>query len=404
MKTIVQKFGGTSVASKNSREMVIEKILDKKNSDFKVVVVVSAMGRKESPYSTDSLIELINKSTISPRELDLLLSCGEIISAVVLSNLLNEKGYKSIVYTGYQAGIKTNDNFGCADIIDIDPTNIINSLEKNYIVIVAGFQGANKQGDITTLGRGGSDITAVALGKALKSQYVEIYTDVDGIMTADPSIVPNAKLLDNMCYSEVYQLAEDGAKVIHPKAVEIAQKCNIPIKIKNTFSKSEGTTIKSAQTISSKDVKEIENQKILTAITYKKGRVQVIIDFDSENDNTETLMEEITKNNISIDLINFFIDKKIFTIDKEDLTILKNILEKGSYKYNIIDNCCKISATGYKMHGMPGVMARIAKTLSKEGIRILQSADSHNTIWCLIDEKNTDKAIKALHDEFKLYE
>jgi aspartate kinase len=362
------------------------------------------MGRKGNPYATDSLLELINNKAIQPRELDLLLSCGEIISAVILSGHLNEKGLKTKVFTGYQAGIKTNDYYGEAHIIDVNPKNILNSLKENYIAIVAGFQGATSSGEITTLGRGGSDISAVALGKSLKCQLVEIYTDVDGIMTADPNIVPNAKVLETMCYSEVHQLAEDGAKVIHPKAVEIAQQANMPLKIKNTFTDNKGTTIEGADVQFLDKRKNLQEEKIITAITYKKNRVQVIIDMQKGNDDIENFMDEITKSRISIDLINFFVDKKAFTIDKEDLPNLEKILKKGAYSYNIVKDCCKLSVIGYKMRGVPGVMARIVRALSTEGIKILQSSDSHNTIWCLVNDKNTNKALNALHKEFKLYE
>lgn len=402
MNTIIQKFGGTSLASEESRKRVVSKIINKYRSDNNVVVTVSAIGRKGNPYSTDSLIDLVNINSISHREKDLLLSCGEIISAVILSSALNEKGFKSIVYTGNQAGIITNDNFGNADIIEISPTNIYESLKKGYIVIVAGFQGANKNGEITTLGRGGSDITAVALGKALNSQCVEIYTDVDGIMTADPNIVSDARLLENMCYSEVYQLAEDGAKVIHPKAVAMAQESNIPLKILNTFTENEGTTIETLEKIYYNGKNTIQDDKIITAITYKKGRVQVILDMEDNDNKTENLMEELTTNNVSIDLINFFIDKKVFTIDEEDLPKLKRIMDDGNYNYKVIKNCCKLSTIGYKMRGVPGVMARIVRALLNENIKILQSSDSHNTIWCLIEEKDTDKAVSALHREFQL--
>ena len=317
---------------------------------------------------------------------------------------MNEKGYKSIVYTGGQAGIITNDKFGNADIMEVNPNKLYDSLKKGFIVIVAGFQGINEKGEITTLGRGGSDITAVAIGKALNSKWVEIYTDVDGIMTADPNIVSNAKVLENMCYSEVYQLAEDGAKVIHPKAVSMAQKYNISLKILNTFTENEGTTIEKLEKIYYNGLNEIKEDKIITAITYKKGRVQVILDMDGNDDNTEYLMEDLTSNNVSIDLINFFIDKKVFTIDEEDLPKLEKIMNKRKYQYKIVKNCCKLSAIGYKMRGVPGVMARIVRALLKENVKILQSSDSHNSIWCLIEEKDTDKAVSALHKEFKLYQ
>ena len=180
MKIIVQKFGGTSVSSSESRRIVLKKIIDKVKEGYHVVVVVSAMGRKGSPYSTDSLLDLINKEALNPREIDLLLSCGEIISGVTLSSMIREKGYKAKVLTGRLAGIKTNDNFGNAEVLDVDPSNIINSLKDGNIVIVAGFQGVNSNGEITTLGRGGSDITAVVLGKALHCNQVEIFTTEEG--------------------------------------------------------------------------------------------------------------------------------------------------------------------------------------------------------------------------------
>ncbi len=401
MNIVVQKFGGTSLANENNRNKVAEKIIEKYNRNYNVVVVVSAIGRSGNPYATDSLLSLINKTSLDNREIDLLLSCGETISAVVLSNVLSKKGIKSKVFTGYQAGITTDENFGNAEIIKIEPNKLLDTLEKDRITIVTGFQGMTLSGDITTLGRGGSDISAVALGKALNCNHVEIYTDVDGVMTADPNIVPSAKVLETMCYSEVYQLAEDGAKVIHPKAIEFAQESNIPIKIKNTFSDSIGTAIEEPNIQYYNNRKELYNDKIITAITYKKGRVQVKIK-NSADDNTDKLMEIITKNNISIDLINFFVDKKVFTIDKKDIVKLTKILDNGKYEYEIVENCCKLSAIGYKMQGIPGVMAKIVGALSREKIKILQSSDSHNTIWCLIQEKDLNKAIKALHADFKL--
>ncbi len=404
MNIVIQKFGGTSMATEENRNKVAEKIIKKNNENYNIVVVVSAIGRAGNPYATDSLLQLVDKKTLGKREMDLLLSCGEIISAVVLSNVLNKKGIKTKVFTGYQAGIITDNNFGNAEITKINPINIIETLKKNKIAIVAGFQGMTPEAEITTLGRGGSDITAIALGKALDCNYVEIYTDVDGIMTADPNIVPTAKVLETMCYSEVYQLAEDGAKVIHPKAIEIAQQSNVPVRIKNTFSDNTGTTIEEPSVSYYNNRKELFSDKIITAITYKKGRVQVNIKTTNKDDNTEKLMEKITKEKISIDLINFFVDKKVFTINKEDLSKLTKILDEEKYKYEIIENCCKLSAIGYKMQGVPGVMAKIVSALSREKIEILQSSDSHNTIWCLIYEKDLNRAVRALHKEFKMDE
>lgn len=398
MRIAVQKFGGTSVANDKNREKVTEKIIKQYESGYSVVVVVSAIGRKGDPYATDTLLGLVDKDKIRNRELDLLVSCGEIISGIVLSNVLNRKGYETIVLTGYQAGIITDNNFGDANILRVNPERILENLEKNKIVIVTGFQGATVNGEVTTIGRGGSDTSAVLLGEALNCQYVEIFTDVDGIMTADPRIVPDASLLETMSYSEVFQLAEDGAKVIHPRAVEIAERSHIKIIIKNTLNECVGTLIHD------KDGSNFYKDRgsIINAITYKRNRAQVIIEGSFDNNSTEKLMESITKNNISIDLINFFIDKKVFTVDEKDVKLIKDILEIEKYKYRIIKDCCKLSIIGNRMQGIPGVMARIVKTLSQEEIEILQTSDSHTTIWCLIKDKDLKAAVNLLHQEFNL--
>lgn len=400
MKIVIQKFGGTSVSTFENREKVVKKIIDKFSKGYNLVVVVSAMGRKGDPYATDSLISLVNKQNVSKRDLDLLMSCGEVISAIVLSDHIKRKGYETIVLTGQQAGIVTDSNYGEANVISVNTEKIIRHLEQNKIVVVAGFQGADENGEITTLGRGGSDTTAVILGEALKSEVVEIYTDVDGIMTADPRIVPEAKLIEKIYYSEVYQLAENGAKVIHPKAVEIAERANLKVVVKNTLNECTGTLITYPESYNYSIDKNKDN--IITAITHKGRRVQVIIYSDGNEERTQKLMNEIAENNISLDLINLLLGRKIFTIDKKDLGKLKRILDRSSLRYNLIDNCCKLSIIGNKMSGVPGVMAKIVNALSNEGINILQTSDSHTTIWCLIKEKDAHKAIKVLHKEFNL--
>ncbi len=403
METIVQKFGGTSLANEKNRKKVASKIIDKYEQGYKVVVVVSAIGRKGDPYATDTLLSLVDKKSVGLRDLDLLISCGEIISGVVLSNLLRKKGYTSSVLTGYQAGIRTDKNYGRAEVIDVDTKNIKKKLKNNQILIVTGFQGATNEGEITTLGRGGSDTSAVILGEALNCKYVEIYTDVDGIMTADPRIVSDARVIDSICYSELHQLAEDGAKVIHPKAVEIAARGNIEVKIKNTLNNCEGTIVKGNEyLIKNKNHIEGKDKKVINAITYKKSRVQVTVEMHDNNKNMNRLMSDITRNEISLDLINFFLDKKVFTIDKEDVERLQNILKDYDSRYYIKENCCKISTIGYKMHGKPGVMGRIVTALNNQNVDILQTSDSHTTIWCLINEKDLSKALNALHREFSL--
>lgn len=401
MNIIIQKFGGTSVSNKENRKKVIDKIITKKNEGFKIIVVVSAMGRSGDPYATDTLLQSINKELIDDKNLDILMSFGEIISSITLANEIEQMGYKADILTGKDIGIITNDNFGNADIIDFDSSKIEESLNKNNIIVVAGFQGSTISGDITTLGRGGSDITAAILGGYLRADHVEIYTDVDGIMTADPRIVKDAKLINEMSYSEVYQLAEDGAKVIHPKAIEIAQRFDIPILIKNTHSDSEGTFI---EEINRKHIEEaLNNNKIMTAITYQKERLQIKL-FENDINKINKLLKEFVRVGISLDLINFFSDLKVFTIDQKDESKFLSIITDTDIEYEVERDCCKISCVGNKMRGVPGVMASIYEALSTNDIKILQTSDSYNTIWSLIKENDINKALMVLHTRFKLNE
>ncbi|MTI67492.1 MAG: aspartate kinase [Firmicutes bacterium] len=393
MDIIVQKFGGTSLANENNRIKATNKIINKYNEGIIPVVVVSAIGRLGSPYSTDTLLSLVNNKKLSTRDLDLLISCGEVISAIVLANLLNEKGYNTTVLTGFQAGIITDDNFNKAKVIKVNKQKLLNNIKENNITIVAGFQGATEEGEITTLGRGGSDTSALILGEALKCKTVEIYTDVNGIMTADPRIVTNAKTIKEISYSELYQLAEDGAKVIHPRAVEVAQRSKIKIKIKNTLNECAGTLVTTENEMK-------KNNSIIEAITYKNKRAQVII--KDNNKKINELMEELTNKNISIDLINFFIDKKVFTIDESDLKLIQEILTFKNYNFEIVKDCTKLSIIGHNMMGLPGVMAKIVNILYTAGIEILQTSDSHMTIWCLIKNNDTKKAVQLLHNHFLL--
>ncbi|MTI70015.1 MAG: aspartate kinase [Firmicutes bacterium] len=391
MDIIVQKFGGTSLANENNRKKATNKIINKYNKGIIPVVVVSAIGRLGSPYSTDTLLSLVNNKKLSARDLDLLISCGEVISAIVLANLLNEKGYNTTVLTGFQAGIITDDNFNKAKVIKVNKEKLLNNIKENNITIIAGFQGATEKGEITTLGRGGSDTSALILGEALKCDTVEIYTDVNGIMTADPRIVPNAKTIKEISYNELYQLAEDGAKVIHPRAVEVAQRSKIEIKIKNTLNECAGTLVTTENEMTN-------NNSIIEAITYKNKRAQVIIKDDNKKINE--LMKDLASKNISIDLINFFIDKKVFTIDESDIDLIKDILTFRNYNFEIVRDCTKLSIIGHNMMGLPGVMAKIVNILYTAGIEILQTSDSHMTIWCLIKNNDTKRAVQLLHNHF----
>jgi aspartate kinase len=394
MDIVVQKFGGTSVSSEENRKLVIKKIKNVIKEGYKPVVVVSAMGRKGSPYATDTLLSLVNDEfkVNNPRGLDLLLSCGETLSTVVMCNDLLREGIKAVPLMGGEAGIKTNNNFNNASILNVDPKNVLKILEDGQIPVVAGFQGINEEGSITTIGRGGSDVTGAILGAALKAKEVQIYTDVDGIMTADPRIVSQASLIENISYDEVFQFADQGAKVIHPRAVKISRKYNIPLVIKNTLSDCVGTTISAY---------EEDNERVITGITHMGNRVQVRINGGSV-EHCNNIFHILAREGISIDLISVFIKDKIFTINESDLKKFKKIATTLEITYEYTENCSKISIIGSKMRGMPGVMSRILKALEEGSVDILQTADSHTTIWCLVESSKVKDAINLLHDEFKL--
>ncbi|MEG1002422.1 aspartate kinase [Clostridium sp.] len=398
MKIVVQKFGGTSVSTKERRNRVVEKVKHAIEEGFSPVVVVSAMGRSGDPYATDTLLSLVDEKFKGTNKLasDLLMCCGEIISSVVMSNELFKVGIDSIPLTGGQAGIKTDSVFADASHNDVDPKQILDLVSKGRVPVVTGFQGITEDGFFTTLGRGGSDTSAAILGVALNADQIEIYTDVDGIMTADPRIVKDASLINVISYNEVFQLAEQGAKVIHPRAVDIAMKSNVPLFIKNTMSDAKGTLINNNG--------DVNNTKIITGITHQNDRIQVRIKAkeNTGNQKYKDLLSLLAANKISLDLINIFPEQQIFTIGKDKKEQLKNILEAVGIKYSLKENCSQLAIVGSRMTGIPGVIARIIQSLNDNNIEVLQTADSHMTIWCLIDSENVTKAINALHKSFEL--
>ena len=405
MKILVQKFGGTSVATKETREMIVDKVETALKNGYFPVVVVSAIGRNGDPYATDTLINVAKAvgCETNPRELDLLMACGEIISSVVMVNTLKNRGIESVALTGAQAGIITDDNFGDAEVLRVDTQNIQRYIDKNIIPVITGFQGVNERGETTTLGRGGSDVSGSIIGEALNAEAVEIYTDVEGVMTADPRIVPDAKVMNTIFYNEVFQMAEYGSNVIHPRAVEVAMRCNIPLIIKNTMSNSEGTLITNYDR--NRKYKEDKKDKIITAVAQIGRRTQVRIFFNGsagEYEDDNYLFDMIAKNSISLDMINVYPDSKVFIIDENQLPKLVSILDSKKMSYNYKNNCSKVTIIGNKMRGIPGVMAKVIKALSKNKIEILQTSDSHTTISCLIDSDFVNQAVNALHQEFEL--
>lgn len=398
MDIIVQKFGGTSVSTEERRKQVIKKISKAIESGLKPVVVVSAMGRAGEPYATDTLLSLVddNFKENNKAAQDLLMCCGEIISSVVMCNDLYKHGITAVPLTGGQAGIITNSNFTDAQSIKVDTTNIMKIVESGKVPVITGFQGVTENGFFTTLGRGGSDTSACILGVALKAKEIAIYTDVDGIMTADPRVVEDASLINEMTYNEVFQLADHGAKVIHPKAVEIAKRGNVQLIIKNTMSECKGTVIKS-------NVSE-EEKRLISGITHLNNRIQVRVRLSENRDSKSyrSLLKLLAKNHISLDLINIFPEHQMFTIDASEKEKLNEIMNKAGIKYSIIEGCSTIAIVGAGMNGVPGVMASIINTLTSNEIEVLQTTDSNMTIWCLIYTSKVKEAIRLLHKEFNL--
>ncbi|MFS0637232.1 aspartate kinase [Mesobacillus foraminis] len=402
MKIIVQKFGGTSVRDDESRTHAIKHIKQAISEGYKVVVVVSAMGRKGEPYATDTLLSLVggNVSGLKPREYDLLLSCGEIISSVVFTNKLHENGITATALTGSQAGFSTNAEHTGAKILEMKCDRLLQELEEVEVVVVAGFQGAAPNGDITTIGRGGSDTSAAALGSALNADYIDIFTDVEGIMTADPRIAENARPLSVVTYTEVCNLAYQGAKVIHPRAVEIAMQAKVPIRIRSTYTEGLGTLVTSASKQNKgSDIKE----RPVTGIAHVSNVTQVKVFAKKDQYNLQSeVFKAMANENISVDFINISPKGVVYTVTEEMTDRALSILNSLGHDPQIERNCAKVSVVGAGMAGVPGVTSKIVTALTEKGIRILQSADSHTTIWVLVKESDLVDAVNALHDAFQL--
>lgn len=393
MKIIVQKFGGTSVSTEEKRNMVIDKVLGASEKGYSPVVVVSAMGREGSPYATDTLLSLVNgsNSITDKREKDLLMCCGEIISAVVLAEAFGGRNIKSRVLTGGNAGIITDDNYGSAEVLRVETHKILEALEQGLIPIITGFQGMTESGDLTTLGRGGSDVTGALLGKALKAEFVEIYTDVDGIMTADPNIVPTARIIDRISYSEVFQLADQGAKVVHPRAVEYALSGNIPLVIRNTLTDAPGTFISGERGCTFSPV---------TGITSMTNKCQVVISHSHSSNIDNDIFTLLSGGDINIDLVNLSPGLELFIVDNTDIAVVEAMLKRLDTDYRIISNCSKVSLIGNTSRRTPEILSKLLKTLEYSHVNVLQTANSKSDIWCLIDEADHKKALNELHDAF----
>ena len=399
MKLIVQKFGGTSVADTSSLKIVAERIIDRKKEGYEVVVVPSAMGS-----STDELIDLANELSEkpTPREMDMLLSAGERITMSLLSMHLNSLGHSSFSLTGSQAGIITTSRHGKAEIEEISGERVREGIERGDIVIVAGFQGFNRDTrEITTLGRGGSDATAVALAAALGAEKCEIFTDVEGIFTADPRIIESAKLIDEITYDEMLEMSSSGAGVLMARSVEFGRRYNVPIIVKSTFTNNKGTIVK----------EKTMEEAIVSGVTHNDKEVKfTLFGVPDQPGIAGTVFGSLSEIGTNVDMIVQNVSKESITDisftapseqqkDVEDT--LKNISKQLDAKgYDVDENIARISIIGAGMKSESGVASKMFKTLGDNKINISMISTSPIRVSCVISSNDIEKALNVLHEEF----
>ena len=403
MALVVQKYGGTSVGDIERIKNVASRVIATKNQGHEVVVVVSAMAGE-----TDKLIRLAQQVNSNPdeRELDVLVSTGEQVSIALLAIALKSIGYDAKSYLGFQIKIATDSVFGKARIMGIESERIFNDLKNGRIVVVAGFQGVDESDNITTLGRGGSDTTAVAIAAALKADICEIYTDVDGVYTTDPNICSKARKLSKISYDEMLEMASLGAKVLQIRSVEFAKKYDVPIHVRSSFNDNPGTLV-------CKEDKEME-KVVVSGVTYNKNEAKIeIMHIPDVPGVAAKLFKPIADTNIVVDMIiqtsssdKGFADVA-FTVPKSDfiktLQIVKESLKEiGGKEIKADENIAKVSIVGVGMRSHSNVATQMFSALAKEGININMISTSEIKISCIIDAKYTELAVRALHDAFQL--
>ncbi len=402
MALIVQKYGGTSVGTVERIKHVAKRIVASKRQGHQLVVVVSAMGK-----STDDLIALAKQicDPPVPREYDALLATGEKVSAALVAMAIHAQGEKAVSLTGGQAGVVTESVYSKARIRKVNPERIFKELEKDQIVIVTGFQGESPEGDIITIGRGGSDTSAVILAAAIKADVCEIFTDVDGIYTTDPRICPAARKLDSIAYEEMLELASLGAGVMHPRSVEAGLEHGIVIHVRSSMHESSGTLIKEASTM--------EREKAVTGVALADEQAKMVIrDVPDKPGVAATIFSALGENKINVDMIIQATQKDgtnsiTFTLDQDDLKPALRVLEEiakmysgSKIEYN--DQIAKVSIVGVGMISQPGVAAKMFKTLADNGINIELISTSEIKISCAIAKAQGVKAVNALHKAFEL--
>ena len=402
MAILVKKFGGSSVATPEKIHGIVDRILREKKPDDRIVIVVSAMGD-----STDDLLELAAKVTdnMPKRELDMLLSTGEQVSIALLAAAFCSKGQPAISFTGAQAGIHTSDIHSKATILDVDAKRVIKALDEGKIAIVAGFQGITEEGDITTLGRGGSDTTAVAVAAGIKADFCEIYTDVDGVYTSDPRIVPNAKKMNEITFAEMLELARLGAGVMQPRAVEYGEHNGVAIHVRSTFKDDPGTIIREEYTVQEKNfvIRGVAHDTNVAKIAVKGVPDQPGVAYKifsalaNANVDVDMIIQSVRDSDGSNDIL--------FTVAKTDLVEATSVVESlkdemGGFTYDVEINVAKVSIVGAGMLGSPGIAAGMFGALAKAGINIAAISTSEISVSCLIKESDVKLAVNAIHENF----
>jgi len=402
MALIVQKYGGTSVANVEKIHNVAQRVIRAREEGNDLVVVVSAMAGE-----TDRLIQLAQSASDdpTPREYDSLVSTGEQITVSLLAMVLNKLGCPARSYLGYQVRILTDGDYKKARIVRIETSRVREDLEKGYVVVVAGFQGIDKKNDINTLGRGGSDTSAVALAAALQADVCEIYTDVDGVYTTDPGIYDRARRMKKVSYDEMLEMASAGAKVLHPRSVELAKKYGVPVYVKSSFNDEGGTLV-------TKEDKDMEKE-VVSGVTYDRDQAKItVIHVPDRPGVAARLFTPLSDENIPVDMIiqNASIEgftDLTFTVSKKDIKQVRKLLEEagkdvGAAGLQFDENIAKVSIIGVGMRSHAGVASKMFSTLAKEGINILMISTSEIKISCAIEAKYTELAVRVLHDAFGL--
>jgi aspartate kinase len=402
---VVQKFGGRSVGTAEARRLAAERVKEAIEEGCQPVVVVSAIGRMGEPYATDTLLSHLDAvdpgTEPSLRERDMLMACGEIISTVIMAQTLKTLGLRAAALTGGQAGILTDYRYGDAQILDIQPDYILQLLESGEVdvVVVAGFQGVTEHGAITTLGRGGSDTTASALGAALAAAKIEIYTHVDGVMTADPEVVPDAHTLAMVTYEEVCNMAHQGAKVLHPRAAEIAMLHQIPLWVKSSFVRAPGTLVAPLAQIQPAKKRSVTGVATISKLAY--------FTLTSLQPETRAAVEYGLQVAVGEAGINFYLnsvgpDTSSFLVAQSLARQTEGLLKERGLTYDLTEGCELVSVVALASWEEPGFLRRIAGTLFNSGITVLQMADAEHAVSCLVGSGDAARAVKALHAEFGL--